>query len=147
MKHVFAVIAGLIIGGVVNMGLIMASGKVIPPPAGVDVTNMESLKESMHLFAPRHFIIPFLAHALGTLVGALVASKLATSHNMGFAFGIGAVFMIGGVVNACMLPAPVWFIVLDLVGAYIPMAWCGGKLATMKRNVGERRMMEGEKLR
>ena len=135
MKIVFAVIAGIIIGSVVNMGLIMVSGEVIPPPAGVDTTDMESLKASMHLFEPRHFIFPFLAHALGTFVGALVASKLATSHKMGFALGIGAFFMIGGVVSAFMLPSPIWFIVVDLVGAYIPMAWFGGKIATRKSNL------------
>jgi hypothetical protein len=44
--------------------------------------------------------------------------------------GIGAFFLAGGIVNAFMLPAPVWFIVVDLAGAYIPMAWIGGKIAT-----------------
>jgi hypothetical protein len=130
MKNVLAVIAGIIIGGVVNMGLIMIGGEVIPPPPGADVTDMESLKASMHLFEPRHFISPFVAHALGTLVGALVAAKLASSQQMVFAMGIGAFFLAGGIVNAFMLPAPVWFIVVDLAGAYIPMAWIGGKIAT-----------------
>ena len=51
------------------MGLIMLSGKVIPPPAGSDVATMEGLKASLHLFEPKHFVFPFLAHALGTLVG------------------------------------------------------------------------------
>jgi hypothetical protein len=59
LRNILAVLAGVIIGSVVNMGLITISGKVIPPPAGVDVTNMESLKASMHLFEPRHFIFPF----------------------------------------------------------------------------------------
>lgn len=58
VKNVLAVIAGIVIGGFVNMGLITISGSVIPPPAGVDVTDMESLKASMHLFEPRHFIFP-----------------------------------------------------------------------------------------
>jgi len=132
MKNVLAVIAGIIIGSVVNMGLIMVSGVVIPPPAGVDVSNMESLKASMHLFEPRHFIFPLLAHALGTLVGALVAATLATRHKMRFALGTGAFFMAGGIANTFMLPAPVGFIFLDLAGAYFPMAWIGGKIAIRK---------------
>jgi hypothetical protein len=32
-----------------------------------------------------------------------------------------------------MLPAPMWFNVVDLVGAYLPMAWLGGRLAPMRR--------------
>ena len=112
----------------VNMGLIMISSSIIPPPSGVDVTDMESLKSSMHLFEAKHFIFPFLAHALGTIAGAYVASLIAVSHKMKFALGVGVFFLLGGITNVFMLPSPLWFIVLDLVGAYIPMGWLGGKL-------------------
>ena len=74
LRNVLAIIAGVVIGGAVNMALITLSPSLIPPPAGVDVTNAESLAQAMHLFQPRHFVMPFLAHALGTLVGALVAT-------------------------------------------------------------------------
>ncbi|NOQ92998.1 MAG: hypothetical protein GQ552_09830 [Flavobacteriaceae bacterium] len=129
IKNILAVIAGLIIGSIVNMEIIMISGSIISPPEGADVTTMEGLKESIHLFQPRHFILPFLAHALGTLAGAFFASLIAANHKMKFALAIGVFFLIGGVANAFMLPAPTWFIVVDLIGAYILMAWLGGKLA------------------
>lgn len=74
LRLILAVVAGLVTGSLVNMGLILVSGKAIPPPAGADVTTVEGLKASMHLFEPRHFIFPFLAHSLGTFVGALVAA-------------------------------------------------------------------------
>ena len=64
LRIVLAVVAGLVLGSVVNMALIMVSGKVIPPPAGADVSTMEGLKASLHLFEARHFVFPFLAHAL-----------------------------------------------------------------------------------
>ncbi len=50
-RNAIAVTLGVLVGSLVNMGLIMVSGQVIPPPEGVDVTNMESLRSSMHLFA------------------------------------------------------------------------------------------------
>ncbi len=128
IRNILAVIAGLVIGSLVNFGLITIGPNVIPPPPGVDVMDMESLKASMHLFEPRHFIFPFLAHALGTLVGAIVASFLAASHKMKFAIGVGAFFLLGGIMSSFMIPAPTWFIALDLIGAYIPMGWLGGKL-------------------
>ena len=78
-----AVVAGLLIGSVVNMSLIMISGSVIPPPAGADVTTTEGLKASMHLFEPRHFVFPFLAHGLGTLVGAWVTAMLTPGRTSG----------------------------------------------------------------
>ena len=132
LKNILAVIAGLIIGSIVNMGIIMLSSSVIPTPEGVDMSNMESLKSSMHLFEPRHFIFPFLAHALGTLVGAFIAALIAANNKLKFAMGIGVLFLIGGITNVIMLPSPAWFTVLDLVAAYMPMAWLGGKLATRK---------------
>ncbi|WP_370101141.1 hypothetical protein [Xanthomarina gelatinilytica] len=129
VKNILAVIAGLVIGSIVNMGLITISGSIIPPPEGVDNSTMEGLKESMHLFQPKHFIFPFLAHALGTLVGAFIASKIATTRKMTFAMIIGVFFLIGGITSVMMLPSPTWFSILDIVVAYIPMAWIGGKFA------------------
>lgn len=129
VKNILAVIAGVVLGSAVNQGIIMISGSIIPPPEGVDATTMEGLKESMHLFEPRHFIFPFLAHAIGTFVGALIVSLIATSHKMIFALGIGLVFLLGGITMAVLVPSPTWFIILDLVGAYLPMAFFGNKIA------------------
>lgn len=64
LRNTLAVIIGLILGGLINMTLIMTSGMIIPPPEGVDNTSMDGLREGMHLMGPRHFIMPFLAHAL-----------------------------------------------------------------------------------
>ncbi|WP_347173668.1 hypothetical protein [Polaribacter uvawellassae] len=41
LRNILAVIAGLVIGSIVNMGIIMISGSVIPPPNGADATTME----------------------------------------------------------------------------------------------------------
>ena len=128
VKNILAVISGLILGSAVNMGIIMISGSIIPPPDGADVTTMEGLKESVHLFQPKHFIFPFLAHSLGTFAGAILTTLIAANHKMKFALVIGAFFLIGGIANIIMLPGPTWFNVLDIVGAYIPVAWLGGKL-------------------
>lgn len=130
MRNILAVIAGIIIGGAVNMGIIMLSSSIIAPPAGVDVADMESLASNMHLFEARHFIMPFLAHALGTLAGAIITAKIAAKNNTKLAVAIGVFFLFGGLANAFMLPAPAWFLVIDLTFAYIPMGWLGGQLAT-----------------
>ena len=135
LRNVLAVIIGLIIGGIVNMGLIMISGSIIPPPNGADITTMEGLKETMHLFEPKHFLFPFLAHALGTLVGAIIAASIAKTHKMTCAIAVGAIFLIGGIINVVILPSPIWFAFVDLLGAYILMGWLGGKIVIKKTNV------------
>lgn len=129
IKNILAVIGGLLIGSTVNMGIIMMSSSVIAPPEGADVTTTEGLKASMHLFEPKHFFMPWLAHALGTLVGAFIASLITAGNKMRFALTIGVVFLIGGTINVVLLPSPMWFTIVDLVGAYLPMGFIGGKLA------------------
>lgn len=128
LRNILAVIAGLFIGGFVNGGIIAISSSVIPPPEGADVTTMEGLKASMHLFQPINFLMPFLAHALGTLIGAMVAALLAVNNKLRPAMIVAVLFMVGGIMNVVMLPAPLWFNAVDLLLAYIPMGLIGARL-------------------
>lgn len=125
LRGLLAVVLGFIFGSVVNMGLITVGGKVIPPPPGADVTTMEGLKASMHLFERKHFATPFLAHAVGTLVGAFVAGLLSPGRSAIPAFVVGGLFLLGGIASVFMLPAPAWYNAIDLLFCYVPMAWLG----------------------
>lgn len=129
LRVVLATVVGFVAGSVVNMGLIMLGGVVVPPPAGTDTSTMEGLQAALPLFGPQHFLFPFLAHALGTLAGALVATWLAPGRSAGPAWAVGVLFLLGGTANAFILPAPAWFIAADLLLAYLPMAWLAQRLA------------------
>lgn len=91
------------------------------------------MKASIHLFEPRHFVFPFLAHALGTFAGALVASLLAPGRSPVPAWAVGCAFLLGGIAGVVMLPAPLWFSALDLLAAYLPPAWLAHRLASRLR--------------
>jgi len=136
VRMVLGIVLGIAIGSAVNMALIMASGKVIPPPAGADVTTMAGLKASLHLFEPKHFLFPFLAHALGTLAGAFVAALVAGGGRQGPSWVVGAFFLAGGVANIVLLPGPLWFNAVDVLLAYLPMAWLGFRLAARAQGAG-----------
>lgn len=129
LRNIVALLGGLVVGGLVNMGLIMLGPSIIPPPAGIDVTSSESIAASIHLFEAKHFIVPFVAHAAGTLVGAMVAYLLAVSYRPHIAYIVGALSFAGGVAASFMIPAPKWFVAVDLIFAYFPMAWIGVTLA------------------
>lgn len=130
LRNVLAVIAGIVIGGMVNMFLIQISGYIIPPPEGANVKTIEGLQASIHLFQPKHFLMPFLAHALGTLVGAVITTAIAANRALLLWLGVAAFSFAGGVAAVKMLPAPMWFNVTDLTLAYFPMGWLGYKIVT-----------------
>lgn len=133
VRNILAVVAGFVAGSVVNMAIVMVGPRIIPPPAGVDMSTVESIRASAHLLAPRHFVFPFLAHAVGTLAGAAVAARIAASGRNVCALVVGVLFLAGGIAAAFMIPAPAWFIALDLVAAYLPMAWLGARLGQARR--------------
>ena len=125
LRNSAAVIIGLVIGSAVNMFLVTVAPFFIAPPAGVDVNDVDSIAASIHLYGPEQFIFPFLAHALGTMVGALVAYLMAVSHQSKMGYIIGTAFLAGGVSVIFMIPTPLWYTSIDLVFAYLTMAWLG----------------------
>lgn len=131
-KNTLAVIIGLFVGSVVNMAIILMSSSILPPPNGADVTTMEGLKATMHLFEPKHFIFPFLAHSIGTFAGAATTALIAANRKTILALAIGSFFLIGGIVNVCTLPSPIWYNITDVVFAYLPMAYLARKVAVKK---------------
>ncbi|WP_292889844.1 hypothetical protein [Nonlabens sp.] len=128
IRNIIAVLTGMLIGSVINIGIVEV-GNVLVPVEGGDVSTMEDLKRVMPTFTYKNFIFPFLAHALGTLSGAFIAALIAATHKKNMAFSIGGLFLLGGISVNLMLPGPIWFEALDLLLAYIPMAFIGGKIA------------------
>ena len=129
LKNILAFIVGFILGNVVNMLIIIASFYIIPYPEGMTMGDPDSLKEHIGDFEIQHFIMPFLAHALGTLVAVFVAAKMAASRELLLAMIIGALFLAAGIYNAATIGGPMWFNAVDVAFAYIPMAYIGLKLS------------------
>ena len=122
LSYILALIAGLITMMVVNLLVLSVLMQIIIPEVGV---NMEDAKD----WELEYFAVPFMAHALGSLAGAFVAAKIALKEKSGIALTIGALHLAGGTTAVLIIPAPTWFITLDLTMAYLPMAWIGWRLA------------------
>lgn len=127
IRNTLALFAGGLIGMVVNMGLIITGNQLFPFEA--DMNPMNAMNWEL-----KYFIFPFLAHAIGTLSGSYIAAKFSDRYHMIFAICIGLFFLLGGITMVFILPAPIWFIILDLVIAYIPMSWLGWKMSNNRLN-------------
>ncbi len=122
LKNIAIVILGIIVGMIVNIGLIILGGTIFPPSE-----NFEPMNAINWDF--KYFIFPFLAHSIGTLSGALIVSKLSNKSSIILPLIVGLYFLLGGIYMITILPAPMWFVLLDVILGYIPMALLGWKLA------------------
>ena len=126
MKQIFRnigiVILGIIIGMIVNMGLIIGGGMILPMPETIDSMNAMN-------WDFKYFIFPFLAHSIGTLSGAFIVSKISRNSHIIMPLIVGLYFLSGGLYMVTILPAPTWFILLDIILCYIPMALFGWKIS------------------
>ena len=127
LRNILAFLAGGLIGMAANMSLILVGSKVVPLLDGMDPMNAENWDLT-------YFVFPFLAHAIGTLLGAFIAAKFSSTYHFILANIIGLFFLIGGITMALILPAPNWFIQLDLILAYMPMSVLAWKLSGRKFN-------------
>ena len=115
LKNIGILIFGIIIGMIVNMGLIIIGGMIFPLSESFEPMNAIN-------WDFKYFIFPFLAHSIGTLSGAFIASKLSRNYHIIIPLIVGLYFLSGGIYMVTILPAPIWFISLDLILCYIPMA-------------------------
>jgi hypothetical protein len=129
------ILVGALAGATLNMGVLLLGSKLMPNPPGVDVNDPASINAHIHEYSVLQLLVPFLAHALGTLAGAFLAARFNRGTGLGLlaALVVGALFLFGGISMVMVIPnAPLWFDALDLVLAYVPMALLGYALAGAK---------------
>ncbi len=130
LRNILAVIAGIIVELFINGTLVSVGGHFLPIPEGVDPNDIESIKANIHLYSTKHFIAPFLAHAIGTLVGAFVACKIAVSSHKMLALVVAGFHFLGGLGMSFLLGfEPLSLTLIDLIFAYFPMAILAWKFA------------------
>ena len=120
-RNFIALFGGAALGAFANGAIISLQPYILPLPEGVDPNNIESLTLAMETFTWENFIMPFMAHAIGTFVGAYFAVRVARQRQLFKAMAISGIFLLGGIQMVRILPAPLWFEVLDLTLAYLPM--------------------------
>ncbi len=122
LKNIAIVILGIIIGMIINIGVIILGGIIFPPSESFEPMNAIN-------WDYKYFIFPFLAHSIGTLSGAFIVSKLSNRFSIILPLIVGFYFLSGGIYMITILPAPTWFILLDVILGYIPMALLGWKIS------------------
>lgn len=127
-RCIVGVIGGAIAGSVFNMAVILLSWAVYPPPAGANLSDPATMSAHVQSLPLPAFLIILVAHAGGALVGGLVAALIARRAQSVLGAIVGGFFLLGGIMNALSIPAPLWFVIVDLV-SYVPCGVVGARLA------------------
>ncbi len=111
MRIALATILGVAASWAVNMGILQVFlfGKI---EEGVD--QNAAMLEILASFTAVDYLIPLAAHVFGILAGLIVARLICKTSNIPI-WIVGGLHMAATVANIFMIPAPTWFIILDLV--------------------------------
>jgi hypothetical protein len=132
IRNILAVVSGVLVGSFVNMFIIKVGPNIIALPEGVDFSDGEKLKSGIKLLETKHYIIPFMAHALGSFSGSIVAGLMAKRNQFRVAISVSFAYLLGGIAMVFSLDTPLWYDIVDLLFAYLPLGYLAGRIVTRK---------------
>lgn len=126
IRKILAVVIGIVAGSAFNMAMVSASHAAYPLPAGIDPNDFDAVRVHVatHGMPTGALIMVLIAHAGGSFVSGFACGLIAMRPWLAAAIGLGALWTCGGLIMLMMLPAPIWFMVADVV-LYIPAAVLG----------------------
>ena len=137
IRLISTTLIGVLLGMIGMMAMHYLSMVFYPLPEGVTMENADELNGYMKTAPLGALILVIISHAIGSLVGALVAtllsqiSKWKNSSTFKYQYIIiGIIFTYAGWYNLETLTHPNWF-TIDLL-FYLPAAYLGHKLAAKK---------------
>ena len=108
LRNVGTVIAGMVVGSVANMAVVISMTLIWPLPEGTDMSDPVAMAPYIAAMPAAAWLMVMFAHLLQAFTGGWVAARLGASHPMELALIIGGLSMLGGVMNAINLSAPAW---------------------------------------
>ena len=137
LRAITTTIIGVILGMMGMMAMHFLSMMLYPLPEGVTMEDAEALNKYMAIAPLGAMLLVIFSHAMGSFIGALVATLLSqvskwknsTAFKYQFLF-IGLLFTYTGWYNLENLIHPDWF-KIDLL-FYLPAAYLGYKLVAKR---------------
>ena len=127
IRTMFSVMLGMLVAMMVMLGLEFVGAWLVPMPTG-QLGNEADLAEIVANAPTAKLVWVLAGWLLAALCGGWVAARLARVRRMGAAIAVGVLILLGVVLNAWMLPHPLWMLLIGVI-APVPLAWAGGRLA------------------
>jgi len=123
-KNIAAGIAGVVIA-VALVWLIETVGhSVYPPPPDLNFADADAMRAYTSTLPIGAFLFVGGAWFLATLCGTFAACTIGTAKPIIFAGVVGGIMLIATASNLILIPHPLWFSILGIVGIIVA-AWLG----------------------
>jgi hypothetical protein len=132
VKNLLAVVAGVIVGGLMVAVMEIIGHSLFPPPPGLDASNPASLAKLMEQVPMGAKLSVVVAWAVGSLAAGFVAGKLASFNGSTMALIAGGVLLCAGGYTMIAIPHPVWMVIAGLL-VPLPSAYAGWRLTAKSR--------------
>ena len=137
LRGIVTTIIGVILGMMGMMAMHYLSMVFYPLPEGVTMKDAEALNKYMAIAPLGAMLLVIVSHAMGSFIGALIATLLSQvskwKNSTAFKYQfliIGLIFTYAGWLNLESLTHPDWF-KIDLL-FYLPAAYLGYKLVAKR---------------
>lgn len=117
LRNVLAAIGGIIAFMITVTVIDMVPGWLFTMPAGMDTSDVESIRAHAHEVPAGAIIVMAVGWGLATLVGAYVAGRFGTTPIV--VFVVIGVALVATIANLILIPHPVWTwpLGIGLIGA------------------------------
>ncbi len=132
IRNILSVVAGLFVGSVLNMALILLNAHVLfPMPEGMNMAEPEQMNAYIAGLPTIAFFVVLAAHLGQAFVGGWTAARLGASRPIVLAMIVGVLTLIGGIMNMLTIKGPSWMVIeLPL---YLVAAWLAGTIEVKRR--------------
>ena len=128
-KKILAGVVG-VITAIALVSVIQRIGHAIwPPPADLDFGNTDVMRAYVDTLPLGAMLTVAVSWFVGSLGGTFAACKFGTARPLIYVLVVGGMMFAGAAINLTVIPHPVWFSILGLVGILLG-AWLGMKLGT-----------------
>jgi hypothetical protein len=109
IRNVLAVVAGVVVAGIVMMACEFANSRLYPFPEGMDVNDIEQVRSFAAAMPLSALVLVAIGWTVGSFAGGFVTTRIAQSVSPGPAQITGLILTALGGVNAWMIQNPAWF--------------------------------------
>lgn len=106
VRKLLAIIAGVVVGGIVVALSEAAGHSIYPPPADINLKDPADLQRLMEVMPVQAKILVVLAWFLGAFAGAWTAIRISGMSQTGWIVGL--VFAVLSIMTVMSIPHPIW---------------------------------------